>query len=100
MSTVTLPRPRRWTIIASRAIVSRVFVVSLSLVSNLALPNHAPEGAALFHADKYGGVLGAGVAAVSSSSSWWMPSLSTFTRWDAAHFLSIAERGGYDDEQS
>lgn len=93
MATLTQPRRRRWMIIVSRAIASRLFVVSLSILSNLALPNHTPEGATLFHAEKYGG-------GVSRSTSWWTASLSTFTRWDGAHFLSIAERGGYNDEQS
>ena len=94
------PSPRRWTTVALRAAASRAAVVTFSVACNLAFPDHAPTGAALFHPEKYGGDGGALCGGTSTSASWWVASLSTFTRWDAAHFLSIAERGGYTDEPS
>mmetsp|Transcript_117029 Transcript_117029/g.342764 ORF Transcript_117029/g.342764 Transcript_117029/m.342764 type:complete len:440 (+) Transcript_117029:82-1401(+) len=63
------------------ALLSRIVVVVLCVISDVLLPDHHPD---------------ASVMRSPRQVPWW---LRAFTRWDAARFLHIAEHG-YDTEES
>lgn len=74
----------RWTLdskIVGLALLSRVVILSLSVLMDLILPDHQPD------------------ASVARPENLELPHwLMAFTRWDAAHFLNIANLG-YQEEK-
>ena len=74
----------RWTLdskIVGLALLSRVVILSLSVLMDLILPDHQPD------------------ASVARPENLELPHwLLAFTRWDAAHFLNIANLG-YQEEK-
>ena len=69
--------------IAYAAAASRLCVVSLAVLSDLLVPDHQAQGALL--------------APFSADCTAAAPLLRAFARWDAAHFLRVAQFGWQDD---
>ena len=68
--------------VARVAVASRLCVVALAVLSDLLLPDHLAQGALQAPFEP-------GCAAA--------PLLRAFTRWDAAHFLRVAQHGWRDE---
>ena len=68
--------------VARVAAVSRVCVVALAVLADLLLPDHLAQGA---------------LEAPFEPSCAAAPLLRAFTRWDAAHFLRVAQHGWRDE---
>ncbi|KAL1528603.1 hypothetical protein AB1Y20_009941 [Prymnesium parvum] len=60
------------------AALSRFLVLSLAVISDLLLPDHAPQGALHY---------------AFAADCRVAPLLRPFTRWDSAHFLEVAQNG-------
>jgi len=60
------------------ALLSRALAVNLAIMSDVLLPDHAAEGALLYRLPS---------TCVHASR------LASFTRWDSAHFLTVAQHG-------
>jgi phosphatidylinositol glycan class V len=80
MSVVTSVRAANILCVAT---ASRALAVLFAVVSNALIPDHEPEGA-LLHTFP---------PECQRSGGQRSPLLSAFTRWDAAHFLSLASNG-------
>lgn len=68
--------------VALVAVASRLCVVAIAVLSDLLLPDHLAQGA---------------LQAPFETGCAAAPLLRAFTRWDAAHFLRVAQHGWRDD---
>ena len=68
--------------VARVAVASRLCVVALAVLSDLLVPDHLAQGA---------------LQAPFEPGCTAAPLLRAFTRWDAAHFLRVAQHGWRDE---
>ena len=71
-------RPAQALSVLRPALLSRLLVVTLAVISNLLLPDHAAQGVLEY---------------TFATDCHLSPLLSAFTRWDGAHFLNVAQHG-------